>query len=663
MARKFDLISELYERTCFAVTDNPVNWQSFLKTAGRNFRLRFDEQLLIYAQRPDATAVLEIERWNGTFGRWVNRGAKGIAVFEDADRSRQRLIHYFDISDTHESRYSRPVPIWEMRPDYEAEVIETLENTFGAVNDTTSIENVVKESIANAVEDNIADYISDFMSLGAGSDIEYLSADEANVKRKNRYSVVYTYKDDDGNQHQKWETFDTNADAKKRKTQIEFEQQSGTFIIPNATTVADLLEEYCSVYGVNNWAMSTYRSKKGLMYNYIIPLIGDVKLDELTPRLMDKFYQSLLKVKTKVVQNKKPKNEYLTVHTVREIHKFLRSAFNQAVKWELMTRNPVLNATLPKEEHQKREIWTAETLMHALEVCDDDILALAINLSFACSLRMGEMLGLTWDCIDISEESLSENNASIYVDKELQRVNRDVMEVLDNKDIIRVFPRTLSNTQTSLVLKTPKTKTSVRKIFLPSTVAQMLLERKKQIDEMKELFGDEYLDYNLVFCHSSGRPMEGQVINRALKKLIQDNDLPDVVFHSFRHASITYKLKWNGGDMKSVQGDSGHARMDMVADVYSHIIDEDRRYNAQKFEEQFYNAKGLKNAEEGKTAPMPKFETSVELLDPMAEVQKGSEVEEEKPAENSADENAALLAKLLSNPDTAALLKALAKTI
>jgi N12 class adenine-specific DNA methylase len=181
VARKFDLISELYERTCFAVTDNPVNWQSFLKTAGRNFRLRFDEQLLVYAQRPDATAVLEIERWNGTFGRWVNRGAKGIAVFEDADRSRQRLIHYFDISDTHESRHSRPVPIWEMRPDYEAEVIETLENTFGAVNNTTSIENVVKESIANAVEDNIADYISDFMSLGAGSDIEYLSANEANA--------------------------------------------------------------------------------------------------------------------------------------------------------------------------------------------------------------------------------------------------------------------------------------------------------------------------------------------------------------------------------------------------------------------------------------------------------------------------------------------------
>lgn len=479
------------------------------------------------------------------------------------------------------------------------------------------------------------------------------------VKRKNRYSVVYSYKDDDGNQHQKWETFDTNAEAKKRKTQIEFEQQNGTFIMPTATTVTDLLEEYCAVYGVNNWAMSTYHSKKGLMYNYIIPLIGDVKLEELTPRLMDKFYQSLLKVKAKVVKNRKSRSEYLTVHTVREIHKFLRSAFNQAVKWELMARNPVLNATLPKEEHKKREIWTAETLRHALEVCDDDILALAINLSFACSLRMGEMLGLTWDCIDISEESLKENNASIYVNKELQRVNKDIMEVLDNKDIIRVFPQTFTRTTTSLVLKSPKTKTSVRKIFLPTTVANMLVERKKQLDEMKDIFGDEYVDYGLVFCHSSGRPMEGQVITRALKKLIVENDLPDIVFHSFRHASITYKLKWNGGDMKSVQGDSGHARMDMVADVYSHIIDEDRRFNAQKFEEQFYNAKGLKNVEEGKTVPMPKFETSVELLD-IKEDSKSKEVISE---EESMDDNAALLAKLLTNPETAALLKALAKNL
>lgn len=345
------------------------------------------------------------------------------------------------------------------------------------------------------------------------------------VKRKNRYAVVYNYKDDKGNTRQKWETFDTNAEAKKRKIQIEYQQQTGSFVVPTATTVAELLDEYTSVYGVSTWAMSTYDSKRGLILNYINPLIGDMKLDDLNPRTMDRFFQSLLSVKAKVVNNRKPKNEYLTVHTVREIHKLLRSAFNQAVKWEMMSRNPVLNATLPKEEHEVREIWTLETLLHALEVCDDEILSLAINLAFSCSLRMGELLGLTWDCIDVSEKSIKENTAYIYINKELQRVKRDVLEVLDNKDVILTFPHLIKKGNTVLVLKSPKTKTSVRKVFLPTTVAQMLVARKQQIDELKELFGDEYTDYNLVFCNSSGRPMEGQVITHALKKLILSHSL------------------------------------------------------------------------------------------------------------------------------------------
>ena len=217
------------------------------------------------------------------------------------------------------------------------------------------------------------------------------------------------------------------------------------------------------------------------------------------------------------------------------------------------------------------------------------------------------------------------------------------------------------NTSTALVLKTQKTKTSVRKVFLPNTVAQMLVKRKEQIEELKELFGDEYLDYNLVFANSSGRPMEGQVITRALKQLIRDNNLPDVVFHSFRHASITYKLKWNGGDMKSVQGDSGHARMDMVADVYSHIIDEDRRFNAQRFDEQFYHAKALKDMK-GKTAPMPKFEASTDILDPMA-VPQNEEPAAETPENTTEGVSPELISKLLANPEMAALLKALAKSI
>ena len=161
------------------------------------------------------------------------------------------------------------------------------------------------------------------------------------VKRKSKYSVVYDYTDENGKRRQRWETFSTNAEAKKRKKQIEYEQDSGTFFIPTAKTLNNLLDEYMSIYGVNTWAMSTYESRRGLARNYITPIIGDMLLSDITPRMMDKYYRDLLSVKTVSVNNRKPTSEYLTPHTVREIHKLLRSAFNQAVRWELISRNPV----------------------------------------------------------------------------------------------------------------------------------------------------------------------------------------------------------------------------------------------------------------------------------------------------------------------------------
>ena len=177
MARKYDLISELYDRTCKTVVSSPQNWEAFLTSACRNYKLRFDEQLLVFAQRPDATAVLEIERWNGTFGRWVNRGATGIAVFDDASRSRQRLIHYFDISDTHPSKYSRPVPIWEMKPEYEQEITETLESTFGTLDNSQSLADAVMSAAQNAAEDNLPDYTRDLLYSVNDSFLEELDED------------------------------------------------------------------------------------------------------------------------------------------------------------------------------------------------------------------------------------------------------------------------------------------------------------------------------------------------------------------------------------------------------------------------------------------------------------------------------------------------------
>ncbi len=180
MASNFKLISALYERTSKTVVANPQSWQNFLSSACYNYRLRFDEQLLIHAQRPDATAVLEIDRWNENFGRWVNRGAEGIAVFADENRNRQRLKYYFDISDTHGSRYAKPVPIWQMNPAYTEDIIEALEGTFGELEEKHSLEAAILSASKNAVEDNLPDYLTDLLRITENSFLEEL--DDFNVE-------------------------------------------------------------------------------------------------------------------------------------------------------------------------------------------------------------------------------------------------------------------------------------------------------------------------------------------------------------------------------------------------------------------------------------------------------------------------------------------------
>ena len=179
MAIRYKALTELYQETQRKVTA-PAEWQQFLTSACRNYRLSFDEQLLVYAQRPDATAVLEIERWNKRFGRWVNRGANGIAVFDGEHSGKQRLKYYFDVSDTHEGRFSRPVPLWTVRPEYAPDIIEALENSFGELEQKDNLGAALLSAANNAVEDNIHDYLSELYHLTEGSFLEEL--DEYNVE-------------------------------------------------------------------------------------------------------------------------------------------------------------------------------------------------------------------------------------------------------------------------------------------------------------------------------------------------------------------------------------------------------------------------------------------------------------------------------------------------
>ena len=467
-------------------------------------------------------------------------------------------------------------------------------------------------------------------------------------KRGNRYCVIYSYTTKEGLRKQKWESYRTRAEAERRKSEIEYKSQLGEFVIPTCRTLKDLLREYVSIYGKDTWSLSTYSHINSTIANYINPIIGDARLYDINTRFMEVYYQKLQNMPP--VANPatgKPSSEYISSATIRKIHQLLRSCFNQAVKWELMEKNPCTYATVPKHKYKKREIWDADTLMRAIDLCDDDRLKLALNLSFTCTLRMGELLGLTWDCVDISEEAIEEGRAFIYVNKELQRVDKEALKQLSKKDVLFVFPEQKKTNTTVQVLKTPKTESSVRKVFLPRTVAQMLIDWKEKQEEAKAVLDEEYHDYNLVLASSFGMPTTNSFIRNALNRLIREHDLDPIVFHSLRHTSVTYKLKLNGGDIKAVQGDSGHAQVNMVTDVYSRILDSDRKKNAQLFEDAFYQthtaepqtfrqgAAGGKEMEGQNTPQIP--------------IPDGVDLE--------------LLAKILTNPEMLTLLTSMAKAL
>lgn len=331
-----------------------------------------------------------------------------------------------------------------------------------------------------------------------------------------------------------------------------------------------------------------YDSQTALIANYINPIIGDMEVQDITTRVVDKYIQTLQKTPSVSRKNRKARTEFVTNSTIEKIIKLLRCAFKQAVRWELIEKNPFDNVVLPKTEYKKRDIWDAETIRLALDQCTDSKLYIAMNLAFACSLRMGEILGLTWKNVHIEDENIATDNAYIYIEAELARASKQAIETLGEKDIYHIFTPLMPNTSTRIILKKPKTDSSIRKVWLPKTVAYILREWKTSQEELKSFLGDEYQDFDLVVALPNGRPCENRIIEKEFSLLKQKAGLPNVVFHSLRHSSTTYKLKLNHGDLKVTQGDTGPAEIDMITKVYAHILDEDRKINAQKFESAFY---------------------------------------------------------------------------
>lgn len=447
----------------------------------------------------------------------------------------------------------------------------------------------------------------------------------ATVKKRGKtYSVVYTYLNEVGEKKQKWETYKTKKEADKRRVEIEGTMANGTFISPKNQTVEDFLKDFVSLYGEKKWGISMYDSSTGLIRNYIVPIIGQVPIQTFNARSVDVFVQKLQKTKPVHCKWRKAATSYLTPASIEKIIKLLRCAFQQAVRWELIGKNPFDDPILPKTRYKPRDIWDAEMIRKALDACKDNQLYIAMNLAFACSLRVGEILGLTWNNVHIEDEDIAADNAWIFIDKELERAHIDTIERLGERDdILKVFDPIMSaSNKTRLVLKRPKTDSSVRRIWLPKTLAYILREWKNVQEAQKRFLGEEYQDFDLVVALENGRPSDNRNIEKSFSKLRETARLPRVCFHSLRHSSTTYKLKLNHGDLKATQGDTGHAQVDMITKIYAHILDEDRKVNAQKFESAFYAVTDLRTV----TPPPEKENPGIDIAQLIDGLQKSPEL-------------------------------------
>lgn len=401
------------------------------------------------------------------------------------------------------------------------------------------------------------------------------------VKRSKTYSVVYYYNTDSGERKQKWETFATKKEALQKKAEVEYLKAENIFPIvktpglSSIKTINNFMDEFITSYGKKNWSISTFSSNKSLIKNYVEPYIGKIPVHILSNNHIEDYYNTLY-----------------DINLISRVHKLMKCAFSQAKKLRLIKENPFLLVDIPKKKYKQKNILTEDDIRKLLSHCyeNDYQIYMCINLAFACSMRLGEILGLTWDDIEVSKTSVKNNLSCLHVNKTLSRASKATLKELNNKDVIFTFETDFKFKKSCLVLKSPKTQSSNRTIWIPSTIANELLRLKNILN--KDIYQkNKFMNKpNLVFVNDLGNPIDLRIVEQRFGKALNNCHLPDVTFHSLRHSSITYKLKLTNGDIKSVQGDSGHSQISTTMNIYAHIMDKERMKTAKNFDESFYSS-------------------------------------------------------------------------
>ena len=413
------------------------------------------------------------------------------------------------------------------------------------------------------------------------------------MKRGNTYSVRYNYKDHAGKPCKGWETFKTKAEAQERKITVEKELLDGTFLVPDTMTVEEMLYKWIPIQSSKHkWSPKTYTQSVAMVQNLIVPYIGKRKVQDLRTYDIEQFYATLSQTpcgqyvhgeKQELTENQKKR--LLSSTSIHEVHTLLKTAFSYAVDWDLIHKSPTPREA-PKINTEERTIWDERTMLAALQTIENPALHLAVHLSMILSLREGEILGLQPG--DLAFDA-ADGRGAITVNKAMQRANKEALSKIDPSQIYHTFPDRREGSKSSLILKKTKTKKSNRVLYMTKPLKEELLAWLDKMKQDEQNAPEKYSNCGQLFRLPDGLPIAPDVLTKWYRMWRAEHpEFEKIVFHGLRHSSATYQLMISGGDIKAVQGTTGHASADMLVNTYAHIQQSSRVELGKKFESGFY---------------------------------------------------------------------------
>ena len=414
------------------------------------------------------------------------------------------------------------------------------------------------------------------------------------MKRGNTYSVRYNYKDHAGKPCKGWETFKTKAEAQERKITVEKELLDGTFLVPNTMTVEEMLYKWIPIQSSKHkWSPKTYTQSVAMVQNLIVPYIGKRKVQDLRTYDIEQFYATLSQTpcgqyvhgeKQELTENQKKR--LLSSTSIHEVHTLLKTAFSYAVDWDLIHKSPTPREA-PKINTEERTIWDERTMLAALQTIENPALHLAVHMSMILSLREGEILGLQPSDLDFGA---ADGRGTISVNKALQRADKVALSKIDPTQIYHTFPDRREGSKSSLILKRTKTKKSNRILYMTKPLKEELLAWLEKMKQDEQSAPEKYSNCGQLFRLPDGLPIAPDVLTKWYRMWRAEHpEFEKIVFHGLRHSSATYQLIESGGNIKAVQGNTGHATTGILMDTYAHTQDKPRLELAEKLEADFYS--------------------------------------------------------------------------